>query len=95
MNIDLTAAQIDVPALNAKIEALSEVPLGPARERRYAALDRSFTKLAPWVSYGNYTVATIVSKAVDLDGVFVQSESARLRVRPRNGPPILLPVRLR
>jgi peptide/nickel transport system substrate-binding protein len=62
-------AQIDVPALNAKIEKLSEGPLGPAREHRYAALDRSFTKLAPWVSYGNYTLATIVSRAVDLDGV--------------------------
>lgn len=62
-------AQLSVPALNAKTEKLSEGPLGPAQERRYAALDRSFTKLAPWVSYGNYTLSTIVSKAVDLDGV--------------------------
>ena len=62
-------AQIDVPALNAKIEKLSEGQLGRAGKRRYAALDRSYTKLAPWVSYGNYTLATIVSKAVDLDEV--------------------------
>jgi peptide/nickel transport system substrate-binding protein len=62
-------AQINAPALNAKIEKLGEGPLGPARERRYAALDRSFTRLAPWVSYGNLTLSTIVSRAVDLDGV--------------------------
>jgi peptide/nickel transport system substrate-binding protein len=62
-------AQIDVPALDKKIVKLARSPLSPSHERRYAALDRDFTKLAPWVSYGNLSLATIVSKAIDLDGV--------------------------
>jgi peptide/nickel transport system substrate-binding protein len=62
-------AQLNVPALNAKVKSLGRTPLNPSLERRYAALDRSFTKLAPWVSYGNLTLATLVSKAVDLDGI--------------------------
>jgi peptide/nickel transport system substrate-binding protein len=62
-------AQLDVPALDAKIEGLSKDQLGPVQERRYAALDRRVTELAPWVSYGSPMAATIVSKAVDLDRV--------------------------
>lgn len=62
-------AQIDVPALDTKVVKLGRSPLSPSLERRYAALDRSFTKLAPWVSYGNFNLATIVSRAVDLDGI--------------------------
>jgi peptide/nickel transport system substrate-binding protein len=63
-------ARIDVPALNSKIEALGQGgPLGPARERRYAALDRAYMKRAPWVPIGNPTASMIVSKAIDLDRV--------------------------
>jgi peptide/nickel transport system substrate-binding protein len=63
-------ARIDVPALNSKIEALGEGgPLGPARERQYAALDRGYMKRAPWVPIGNPTASIIVSKAIDLDKV--------------------------
>lgn len=63
-------ARIDVPGLNSKIEALGEGgPLGPAGERRYAALDRDYMKRAPWVPIGNLTASTIVSKAIDLDKV--------------------------
>jgi hypothetical protein len=40
---------------------------GPAQERRYAALDRSFMKQAPWVPYGNGTLSTLVSKALNPD----------------------------
>lgn len=63
------AALFDVPAINARIEKLGVRPLGPARERGYAALDRSVMKLAPWVPYGNLTVPTIVSRRVDLGSV--------------------------
>jgi peptide/nickel transport system substrate-binding protein len=62
-------AQIDVPSLDAKIRKLGRGQLGPAQEHSYAALDRSFTELAPWVSYGNLNLAMVVSKAVDLDRV--------------------------
>jgi peptide/nickel transport system substrate-binding protein len=62
-------SNVDVPSLNSKIEGLTTEPLGPARERGYAALDRSYMKLAPWVPYGNRTLSTFVSKAVDLDSV--------------------------
>lgn len=59
-------AQIDSPSLNEKIAKLREGPLGPARERRYAALDRAYMKLAPWVPYGTRTLSTFVSKRVNL-----------------------------
>jgi peptide/nickel transport system substrate-binding protein len=62
-------SQLDVPALNSKIERLGKRPLGPALERQYAALDRSYMKLAPWVPYGSVALSTFVSKAVDLNGV--------------------------
>jgi len=59
-------AQIDVPRLNTKIAKLAASPLGPAQERQYAALDRSYMKLAPWVPYGTRVLSTFVSKRVDL-----------------------------
>jgi peptide/nickel transport system substrate-binding protein len=62
-------SQIDVPALNAKIDELNGAPLDPALERGYAALDRSYMKRAPWAPFGNLMTSTIVSKAVDLGKV--------------------------
>lgn len=62
-------AKLSVPALDAKVERLSRHPLAPGRERAYAALDRAYMKLAPWVPYGNRTLPLFVSKRVDLDGV--------------------------
>jgi peptide/nickel transport system substrate-binding protein len=62
-------AQIDVPSLNRKIASLSRSGLTPAGERRYAALDRAYMKLAPWVPYGTRVLSTFVSKRVDLGKV--------------------------
>jgi peptide/nickel transport system substrate-binding protein len=62
-------AQIDVPSLNSKIADLGRTPLDPAQEAKYAALDRSYMKLAPWVPYGTRNVSTFVSKRVDLGKV--------------------------
>jgi peptide/nickel transport system substrate-binding protein len=62
-------AQIDVPALDARVERLDERPLGPARERGYAALDRRYMRLAPWVPYGSFALSAFVAKRVDLDEV--------------------------
>lgn len=62
-------ARIDAPTLDARVEALSRRRLGPATERAYAALDRAYMKLAPWVPYGTRTLATFVGKDVDLGRV--------------------------
>jgi peptide/nickel transport system substrate-binding protein len=62
-------AQLDVPALNEKISRLREEPLGPKQEAEYAELDREFMEEAPWVPYGNNTLSTFVSSAIDLDKV--------------------------
>jgi peptide/nickel transport system substrate-binding protein len=79
-------ARIDIPALNAKMAALDEVPLGLEQERRYAALDRSYMKRAPWVPYGTRTWSTFVSKAVDLDKLvwnpLFGTDLASLRFKP-------------
>jgi peptide/nickel transport system substrate-binding protein len=62
-------AEIDDPKLNQKISELGEVPLGPDEEAEYAKLDKEFMEQAPWAPYGNRTVSTFVSSAVDLDKV--------------------------
>jgi peptide/nickel transport system substrate-binding protein len=62
-------AEIDDPALNAKITQLGEEELGPKQEAEYAALDREYMEQAPWAPYGTRTVTTFVSSAIDLDKV--------------------------
>jgi peptide/nickel transport system substrate-binding protein len=60
-------SQIDVPGLNRRIAALRERRWIP--QAGYAALDRSYMKLAPIVPYGTRLLSTFVSKRVDLDKV--------------------------
>ncbi len=62
-------AEIDDPALNAKIRKLGEEELGPKQEAEYAQLDREYMEQAPWAPYGTRTVTTFVSSAIDLDEV--------------------------
>ena len=62
-------SEIDDPKLNDKIAKLGEEPLGPEQEGEYAALDKGYMEQAPWAPYGNRTVSTFVSSAVDLDKV--------------------------
>lgn len=62
-------SEIDIPEFNEKIAKLSEEPLGPDQEREYGALDKGYMEQAPWAPYGNRTVSTFVSSAVDLDKV--------------------------
>jgi peptide/nickel transport system substrate-binding protein len=62
-------AHMDVPRLNAKIAKLSTEPLGPQQEKEYAALDREYMALAPWVPYGTNTLSTFVDSEIDLDKV--------------------------
>ncbi len=61
--------EIDDPALNRKIAELGAEPLGPEQEAEYAELDRAYMEQAPWAPYGNLSVATFVSDAIDLDKV--------------------------
>jgi peptide/nickel transport system substrate-binding protein len=58
-------AQIDSPALDDAIIVLGE-KRGAVPEHGYALLDRAYTALAPWVSYGNPTIPLFVSRAVSL-----------------------------
>lgn len=62
-------AQLNAPALDARAKRLSRKPLTPRRERAYAALDRAYMKLAPWVPYGNFALHLFVAKRVDLNRV--------------------------
>ena len=62
-------ARIDSPTLDAETNKLNTLPLTPATERRYAALDRDCMKLAPWVPCGSFTLNTLVSSKVDLSAV--------------------------
>lgn len=62
-------AQIDDPKLNAKIQKLSEEPLGATQEAEYAALDREYMEQAPWAPYGTRTVSTFVSNAINLEDI--------------------------
>jgi peptide/nickel transport system substrate-binding protein len=75
--------QIDVPSLNRRIANLRERRRNP--EAGYAALDRSYMKLAPMVPYGTRLLSTFVSKRVDLDEVIWSqtfgTDIASLRLR--------------
>jgi peptide/nickel transport system substrate-binding protein len=61
--------QIDVPALNEKIDQLRTQQLGPKQEAEYAALDKEYMAEAPWAPYGNLAVSTFVASDIDLDKV--------------------------
>lgn len=62
-------AQIDVPALNRKIDRLGAQQLSPEVEEQYAELDREYMERAPWAPFGNRTLSLFVSSDVDFDEV--------------------------
>jgi peptide/nickel transport system substrate-binding protein len=62
-------AQIDIPSLNKKIDKLATQQLGPSQTQQYAALDKSYMQQAPWAPYGNRSLSTFVSSAIDLNKV--------------------------
>ncbi|HET8565289.1 MAG TPA: ABC transporter substrate-binding protein [Solirubrobacterales bacterium] len=62
-------AQIDEPSLNAEIAKLGEEQLGPEQEKKYGELDKKYMELAPWAPYGQRTLSTFVSSAINLEGV--------------------------
>jgi peptide/nickel transport system substrate-binding protein len=62
-------ANIDEPALNKEITKLGEEQLGPDQESAYAELDKKYMEQAPWVPYGQRTLSTFVSDAIDLESI--------------------------
>jgi peptide/nickel transport system substrate-binding protein len=67
--LNFNLSQTDIPELNAKINRLSEKPLGSQQEAEYAKLDKEFMEEAPWVPYGTRTNSLFVSSAIDLGKV--------------------------
>jgi peptide/nickel transport system substrate-binding protein len=62
-------ANIDIPKFNNQIARLGQEQLGPKQEGEYAKLDRGYMEQAPWAPYGNRTVTTFVSSAINLEKV--------------------------
>jgi peptide/nickel transport system substrate-binding protein len=62
-------SQTNEPQLNKKIDELRMQQLGPKQEAEYAAMDKEYMEGAPWVPYGNRTLSTFVSSAINLDSV--------------------------
>jgi peptide/nickel transport system substrate-binding protein len=62
-------AEINIKKFNEEIPRLGEEPLGPEQEAAYSELDKGYMEQAPWAPYGNRTVSTFVSSAIDLDKV--------------------------
>jgi peptide/nickel transport system substrate-binding protein len=66
---DTNYARFDDPAIDAEIKRLGREQLGPTQEADYAALDRKVMAEAPWAPFGSLTLATFVSKEIELDKV--------------------------
>lgn len=62
-------SQTDEPELTREIAKLNEEQLGPEQEERYAGLDKNLMEVAPWAPYGNRTIPTFVSSAINLDNI--------------------------
>jgi peptide/nickel transport system substrate-binding protein len=62
-------AQFFVPSLRQVIDRLETRPGPTTPEARYAALDRTYMRLAPWVPIGNVSFPLFVSKRIDLGKV--------------------------
>jgi peptide/nickel transport system substrate-binding protein len=62
-------AQIDEANLNKEITELREELLGPEQEKKYSELDKKYMELAPWAPYGQRTLSTFVSSAINLESV--------------------------
>lgn len=69
-------ANIDVPALNSKINAALEMPLGPARNKQWAEVDATMMKdYAPWVPFLNRRYPKFYGKnvkGVEFHGTFFE-----------------------
>ncbi|HEX2392346.1 MAG TPA: ABC transporter substrate-binding protein [Solirubrobacterales bacterium] len=66
---NLNIALMNDPELNQEVRRLGEQQLGPKQESEYAELDERYMEQAPWAPYGNRTVSTFISSAINLDNV--------------------------
>jgi peptide/nickel transport system substrate-binding protein len=66
---NLNIALMNDPELNREVRRLGEQQLGSKQEAEYAELDEKYMEQAPWAPYGNRTVSTFVSSAINLDNV--------------------------
>ncbi|MGV1048757.1 MAG: ABC transporter substrate-binding protein [Solirubrobacterales bacterium] len=64
-------AQFDDPALSAEVERLGTEQLGPRQIAAYTALDRAYMRQAPWAPFGELTLSTFVSSAIDLEKLVI------------------------
>ncbi|HKZ14609.1 MAG TPA: ABC transporter substrate-binding protein [Solirubrobacterales bacterium] len=62
-------SQFFVPSLRRMIDRLELRPRPTTPAARYAALDRTYMRLAPWVPIGSISVPLFVSKRIDLGKV--------------------------
>lgn len=62
-------AEFFVPGLTQVMNRLETRPGAATPEARYAALDRTYMRLAPWVPIGNISVPLFVSRRIDLGKV--------------------------
>ncbi len=61
--------QMENKALDKEMKELGEQPLGPDQEKRYAEMDKKFMEEAPYAPYGNRTLDTFVSSAINLENI--------------------------
>ncbi len=61
--------QIENEALDKEMKELGEQTLGPEQEKRYADMDKKFMEEAPYAPYGNRTLDTFVSSAINLENI--------------------------
>jgi len=64
-NLSLTANK----ALDQQINELGEETLGPEQEGAYAEMDKAYMEEAPMAPYGNRTLDTFVSDAINLENI--------------------------
>ena len=62
-------ADFSNPEVNKEIAKLSEEQLGPEQEAAYGALDKRVMEEAPWAPYGQRTLTTFVSSAINLENI--------------------------
>ena len=56
-------------ALDQQMNRLAEETLGPKQENEYAEMDRKYMEQAPMAPYGNRTLDTFVSNAINLESI--------------------------
>jgi peptide/nickel transport system substrate-binding protein len=62
-------SQLFLPGPRRLIDRLERQPVSATQEGHYAALDRTYMRLAPWVPIGNISMPLFVSKRIDLGKV--------------------------